>query len=91
MLKAVVWGDRGTARAWVRDENVAIAGKTGTCYMIENGRYNTSRKRLAFLWLFPADDPLYSCIVLTCNPKQQWTGAASTSGQVMKNIAKKNV
>ena len=89
MLKAVVWGDRGTARAWVRDENVAIAGKTGTCYMIENGRYNTSRKRLAFCGFFPADDPLYSCIVLTCNPKQQWTGAASTSGQVMKNIAKK--
>ncbi|MDE6645451.1 MAG: PASTA domain-containing protein, partial [Muribaculaceae bacterium] len=29
------------------------------------------------------------CIVLTCYPKQQWTGAASTSGQVMKNIARK--
>ena len=89
MLTAVVWGDRGTARAWVRDENVAIAGKTGTCYMIENGQYNTGKKRLAFCGFFPAEDPKYSCIVLTCHPKQQWTGAASTSGQVMKNIAKK--
>ncbi|MDE6542794.1 MAG: PASTA domain-containing protein, partial [Muribaculaceae bacterium] len=89
MLTAVVWGDRGTARAWVRDENVAIAGKTGTCYMIENGHYNTQKKRLAFCGFFPAEDPKYSCIVLTCYPKQQWTGAASTSGQVMKNIARK--
>ncbi|MDE6343734.1 MAG: PASTA domain-containing protein, partial [Muribaculaceae bacterium] len=89
MLTAVVWGDRGTARAWVRDENVAIAGKTGTCYMIENGHYNTSKKRLAFCGFFPAEDPQYSCIVLTCHPKQQWVGAASTSGQVMKNIARK--
>ena len=89
MLTAVVWGDRGTARAWVRDENVAIAGKTGTCYMIENGHYNTQKKRLAFCGFFPAEDPKYSCIVLTCHPKQQWTGAASTSGQVMKNIARK--
>ena len=89
MLTAVVWGDRGTARAWVRDENVAIAGKTGTCYMIENGHYNTQKKRLAFCGFFPAEEPKYSCIVLTCHPKQQWTGAASTSGQVMKNIARK--
>lgn len=89
MLTAVVWGDRGTARAWVRDENVAIAGKTGTCYMIENGHYNTQKKRLAFCGFFPAEDPKYSCIVLTCHPKQQWYGAASTSGQVMKNIARK--
>ncbi len=89
MLTAVVWGDRGTARAWVRDDNVAIAGKTGTCYMIENGHYNTQKKRLAFCGFFPAEEPKYSCIVLTCHPKQQWTGAASTSGQVMKNIARK--
>lgn len=89
MLTAVVWGDHGTARNMVRDENVAIAGKTGTCYMIENGKYNTGKKRLAFCGFFPVETPKYSCIVLTCNPKEQWFGAQSTSGQVMKNIARK--
>ncbi len=89
MLRSVVWGDRGTARHFVRDENVEIAGKTGTCYMIENGAYNTSKKRLAFCGFFPAESPRYSCIVLTCHPRQNLLGAASTSGQVVRNIARK--
>ena len=66
-----------------------IAGKTGTCYMIENGQYNTSKKRLAFCGFFPADKPKYSCIVLIANPKQNAMGAASTSGEVLKEIALK--
>lgn len=88
MLKAVVWGDHGTGRR-LRDPRVPIAGKTGTCYIIENGGYNTSKKRLAFCGFFPADKPLYSCIVLTCYPKQNAFGAASTSGMVLKNVALK--
>ena len=88
MLRQVVWGEHGTARR-LRDTNVAIAGKTGTCYMIENGSYNTSKKRLAFCGFFPAESPKYSCIVLTANPKQNAFGAASTSGEVLKGVALK--
>jgi len=88
MLTAVVWGDHGTARR-LRNDLVKIAGKTGTCYMIENGAYNTGKKRLAFCGFFPADNPRYSCIVLTANPKQNAMGAASTSGEVLKGIALK--
>lgn len=88
MLKAVVWGDHGTGKL-LRNDIVEIAGKTGTCYMVENGQYVTSKKRLAFCGFFPADNPKYSCIVLTCYPKQNMFGAASTSGQVLKNIALK--
>lgn len=88
MLKSVVWGDHGTGRR-LRDKNVAIAGKTGTCYMIENGAYHTGKKRLAFCGFFPADKPRYSCIVLTANPKENAFGAASTSGEVLKGIALK--
>lgn len=88
MLTAVVWGDHGTARS-LRDNKVRIAGKTGTCFMVsEHGGYD-SRKRLAFCGFFPAENPVYSCIVLTCNPRQNAFGAASTSGQVVKNIALK--
>lgn len=88
MLKRVVWGDHGTGRS-LRNEYVALAGKTGTSYMIENGQYVTSKKRLTFCGYFPADKPKYSCIVLTCAPKVNWLGAASTSGQIMRNIAMK--
>lgn len=88
MLKNVVWGDHGTGR-FLRNKTVAIAGKTGTCYMIENGAYNTSKKRLAFCGFFPADKPKYSCVVLTCHPTRNFFGAATTSGQVLRNIALK--
>ncbi len=88
MLTNVVWGDHGTGK-FLRNDLVRIAGKTGTCYMIENGGYNTSKKRLAFCGFFPAENPKYSCIVLTCYPKRKFVGAATTSGQVVKNIAMK--
>ena len=52
MLTQVVWGDHGTGKM-LRNDRVRIAGKTGTCYMIENGAYNTGKKRLAFCGFFP--------------------------------------
>jgi len=90
MLKQVVWGPHGTGRS-LKNDKVALAGKTGTCYSVDpkTRSYNTSRKRLAFCGFFPADNPKYSCFVLTYYPKRNMFGAASTSGQVMKNIALK--
>lgn len=89
MLTAVVWGEHGTARNFVRDKNVKIAGKTGTSYMVGKNGYDTNRKRLSFCGIFPAEEPLYSCIVLTCNPKRKFLSAPSSSGQTVKNIATK--
>lgn len=86
MLRSVVWGEHGTGRR-LRSDKVAIAGKTGTAYVIEQGGYNTSKKRLAFCGFFPAEAPQYSCIVLVRNPRQNALGAASTSGEVLKGIA----
>lgn len=88
MLKKVVWGDHGTGRS-LRNDLVPLAGKTGTSYVIEDKAYNMSKKRLSFCGFFPADNPKYSCIVVTCDPKANWFGAASTSGQVVRNIALK--
>ncbi|WP_300858980.1 penicillin-binding transpeptidase domain-containing protein [uncultured Duncaniella sp.] len=88
MLTNVVWGDHGTGR-FLRNNTVRIAGKTGTCYMIENGAYNQGKKRLAFCGFFPAEEPKYSCVVLTCHPTKNFFGAATTSGQVLRNIALK--
>lgn len=88
MLHKVVWGDHGTGKL-LRNQLVDIAGKTGTSYMVDSGRYNTSQKRLTFCGFFPADKPQYSCIVLTCRPREGMRGAAATSGMVLKNIALK--
>ena len=85
MLHDVVRGSRGTARRWVQDTHVEIAGKTGTAYVTENGQY-TARKRLAFCGFFPYDSPKYSCIVLMSGANR---GAAASSGMVLKNVALK--
>lgn len=85
MLHDVVWGKHGTARHWVQDDKVEIAGKTGTAYDVENSKY-TGKKRLAFCGFFPYDKPKYSCIVLMLGADR---GAGACSGTVLKNIALK--
>ncbi len=85
MLQRVVEGKHGTARV-LRNDNVSIAGKTGTAFEIEQNVGYTTKKRLAFCGFFPAEAPKYSCIVLISNPRSG-AGAARTSGMVLKNIA----
>ena len=85
MLRDVVWGDHGTARHWVRDSCVEIAGKTGTAFTNAGGQYGVM-KRLAFCGFFPYDKPKYSCIVLMLGADR---GAGACSGMVVKNIARK--
>ncbi len=86
MLYDVVWGNSGTARRWVQDDNVKIAGKTGTAYTVrEDGTYS-EEKRLAFCGFFPYNAPKYSCIVLMRGANR---GAAASSGLVLHNIAAK--
>jgi len=85
MLHDVVWGKRGTARHWVQDENVEIAGKTGTAFINAHGHYG-SQRRMAFCGFFPYEKPKYSCIVLMLNPN---VGAGASSGLVLHNVAVK--
>ena len=85
MLHDVVWGSHGTARHWVQDDKVEIAGKTGTAYDVVGGKYS-GKTRLAFCGFFPYENPKYSCIVLMLGADR---GAGASSGMVMKNIARK--
>ncbi|MBP5315714.1 MAG: transpeptidase family protein [Muribaculaceae bacterium] len=89
MLKKVVWGDHGTARR-LKDDQVALAGKTGTCRIIDekSGQYIAAH-RFAFCGYFPADNPQYSCIVLVSHPRKGALSAPATSGQTMLRIAHK--
>ena len=86
MLYDVVWGNAGTARKWVQDKNVKIAGKTGTAYTVNGDGTYTEEKRLAFCGFFPYESPKYSCIVLM---RRANVGAAASSGVVLRHIAAK--
>lgn len=97
MLKSVVHGvdpdplkNHGTGRRLI-NPYVTIAGKTGTSYDInfETKQYDRSKKRLAFCGFFPAEEPKYSMFVLMFHPTKNFFGAASTSGEVLKNVALK--
>lgn len=90
MLKAVVHGSHGTARR-MKNDVVPLAGKTGTANHLDmsTGRYDKTRNRLAFCGFFPADNPKYSMMVLTFNPKGAYRGPALSSGLVFKNMALK--
>lgn len=85
MLKSVVWGNHGTAKA-LRNNFVSISGKTGTAYDIVDGKYDTRKKRLAFCGFFPSENPKYSCIVLMSHANK---GASYSSGMVLMNTALK--
>lgn len=83
MLRNVV--EYGTGKS-LNNDRVAIAGKTGTCYVTEVGRGYSSKKRLSFCGFFPYENPKYSCIVVMEGAN---CGAARSSGTVLKNIALK--
>ena len=82
MLHDVVWKAPCTARI-LQNEYVEIAGKTGTCFDVEDGAY-TNKKRLAFCGFFPYENPQYTCMVLMRGADR---GAARCSGMVLKNVA----
>lgn len=67
MMENVV--KRGTAEN-IYDPNFSMAGKTGTCqteYWKESGTQYIS----SFVGYFPAEDPLYSCIVVIHKPNKK--------------------
>ena len=84
MLEGVV--ERGTARN-VKNEYFKIAGKTGTAQKLIGGRYRTQRYYASFAGYFPADEPLYSCIVVIDDPKGWNRYGGDVSAPVFKEIA----
>ncbi len=86
----VVDDPHGTAHS-LRSDLVHLAGKTGTCYLIdpETRQYIKGSKRLTFCGFYPAENPVYSCIVVVNHPTENAFGAASTSGNIFRSIAHK--
>ncbi|MHA7102782.1 penicillin-binding protein [Roseivirga pacifica] len=84
ILEGVV--ENGTAKN-VKNEYFKIAGKTGTAQKLIDGRYRTQRYYASFAGYFPADEPLYSCIVVIDDPKGWNRYGGDVSAPVFKEIA----
>jgi cell division protein FtsI (penicillin-binding protein 3) len=87
LLKGVV--ENGTAKN-IKNTPYKIAGKTGTAQIAKKGSYGDQgeRKYLAsFAGYFPADDPMYSCIVMVYGPSNNVYYGNVVAGSVVKAIA----
>jgi len=88
MLEGVV--ENGTARN-IRTDKYRIAGKTGTARIATGTKgYGIRKYRASFVGFFPAEAPLYSCIVVIDNPSlSKGFYAAQVSSPVFREIADK--
>ncbi len=88
ILEGVV--KNGTAKNIYTDK-YRIAGKTGTARMADGTKgYGVRKYRASFVGYFPADDPLYSCIVVIDNPSlSKGFYANIVSASVFREIADK--
>lgn len=85
LLEAVV--EYGTADN-IKGTPFKIAGKTGTAKKLVNGNY-ISRYRASFAGFFPADKPIYSCIVVIDEPSGGNVFGATAAAPVFREIAEK--
>lgn len=87
IMKNVV--KRGTAKN-LYSPDFSMAGKTGTC-QVDYGKPNTPTQYIAsFAGYFPADDPMYSCIVVVHRPnKKKGYYGNIVAGPVFQKIAHK--
>lgn len=79
--------ERGSGRQ-LKSASFRIAGKTGTARVDQTGVGQIQRHQALFVGYFPAEKPLYSCLVLVSEPKINYTGS-TVSGTVFTAIANK--
>ncbi len=80
---------RGTGKS-INSASFSIAGKTGTARILNDKTSSLDAKKYqaSFVGYFPANDPIYSCIVVVSAPNQSIYGAV-VSGSVFNAIANK--
>ncbi len=85
LLEGVV--QNGTAKN-INNKHYKIAGKTGTAQLLKNGRHS-KKYMTSFVGYFPADEPLFSCIVVIENPKGFRQYGSNVAAPVFKEVADK--
>ena len=86
LLEGVV--ENGTARN-IKSEHFKIAGKTGTAKIARQKQGYTKSYQASFAGYFPADKPIYSCIVVINSPSKGDYYGSSVAAPVFKEIAEK--
>lgn len=88
ILFGVVQGTKGTAKD-IKTKQYNIAGKTGTAIMNikEHKRRNVPKRyRGSFVGFFPAEKPVYSCIVVVNDSETGWYGG-TVAAPVFRQVA----
>ncbi|HPH87484.1 MAG TPA: penicillin-binding protein, partial [Chitinophagales bacterium] len=88
ILLRVVEDKNGTGRG-IFTPHYRIAGKTGTAKMSFGKSGYTDKNLSSFVGFFPADDPLYSCIVVIGGPQGLFTTGGAVSAPVFRTMADK--
>lgn len=89
LLESVVEG--GTA-SHLRAKSYRFAGKTGTAQLEYENRNNKTKVggyQASFVGYFPAENPIYSCIVVISKPKVGGYYGGLVAGPVFREIADK--
>jgi cell division protein FtsI (penicillin-binding protein 3) len=90
LLESVIELPMGTAHHW-RTPQYRFAGKTGTAQLNYSKDKSTAHKggyQGAFAGYFPAENPIYSCIVIVSKPKTGFYGGI-VAAPVFREIADK--
>lgn len=88
-LLGVLEAPLGTAHN-VRSKYVRIAGKTGTAQISKGSagyKAGGTSHQVSFCGYFPADNPLYTCIVVIREPHNGYPSGGKMAGSVFKSIA----
>ena len=84
--------EKGTASN-IRTDAYPIAGKTGTAQIAQAGQGyrgpSGTHYQASFVGYFPADDPVYSCIVMINNPRGYIYTGSGVAAPVFREIADK--
>ncbi len=89
MMFNVVDKKWGTAHN-IKDKDLSLAGKTGTCQVDYNKKDSEVQYVATFVGYFPAEEPKYSCIVVIHKPDKKLGYYGSTvAAPVFKKIANK--
>ena len=86
LLEGVV--ERGTAKN-IRSDKYRIAGKTGTAKIADAKHGYRKVYQSSFAGYFPAENPMYSCIVVISEPRSGAYYGSSVAAPVFKEISDK--
>jgi len=86
MMEGVIL--KGTGKS-LKSEHVTMAGKTGTAKTNYANKSEYARYNGSFCGYFPAENPMYSMIVVVYEPKAGAYYGGAVAGPVFKNVAEK--